>query len=115
MVEPLNQSQEGSEFFSIFHLSIECLHLLNHVVEHADDVSKYGISEQDNESAKEPFKIVDRMIVTEANSRQRGECEVSHHDWNVFFLLQIDVEMVNEIILHVPFVKGFQHGVRAVA
>ena len=65
-VQALNQSKERRELFSIFHLAVKSLHFLYHLVEHSNNVTKYGITKQNDTSAKQSLEIVYGMVVSES-------------------------------------------------
>ena len=67
-VQALNQSKERRKLLSVFHLAVKSFHFLYHLIEHSNNVTKYGIPKQNDASAKQPLEIVYRVVVTESYS-----------------------------------------------
>lgn len=86
-VQALNQSKERCKLLGVFHLAVKSLHFLYHLIEHSNNVTKYGITKQNDASAKQPLEIVYGMVVSESYSWQGCEGEVRHYYGNVLFFL----------------------------
>lgn len=109
VIKSLDERKETIKFFRVFHLTIERLHFLDHVVEFTNDVAEDRIPKQYDNGTSNSFEIVDGVVVTEAYSRERRESKICHDDCNTTRFKFVDIEMVYEIILDLQLSLSLGH------